>query len=138
VSTKKIVLIPGDGIGPEIAEATKRVFEASGANIDWVVRDAGVSALEKQNELLPEGTLDAIREYKIALKGPCMTPIGGGFSSVNVRLRKVLDLYAAVRPIRNIKGVKKHTKETDKYTKGVCIFMISHNSFFPWYQGQGS
>lgn len=113
MNTKKIVLIPGDGIGPEIAEATKRVFEASGANIDWIVRDAGVSALEKQNELLPEGTLDVIREYKFALKGPCMTPIGGGFSSVNVRLRKALDLYAAVRPIRNIKGVKTRFSDTN-------------------------
>lgn len=105
MSAKQIVLIPGDGIGPEIAEAAKRVFEASGADIEWVVRNAGVSAHGKHNDLLPESTIDAVREYKVALKGPCMTPIGGGFSSVNVRLRKALDLYAAVRPIRSLQGV---------------------------------
>ena len=106
MSARKVVLIPGDGIGPEITEAVKNVITASGADIEWVVRSAGVSALERFNEVLPQNTLDAIREYKIALKGPCTTPIGEGFSSVNVELRKKLELYAAVRPVRNLEGVK--------------------------------
>lgn len=113
MSVRKIVLIPGDGIGPEIVEATKRVIEVSGANIEWVVRSAGVSALEKYNQLLPQNTLDAIKEHKVALKGPCMTPIGGGFASVNVYLRKALDLYAAVRPIRSLNGVKTRFSDID-------------------------
>ena len=106
MSARKVVLIPGDGIGPEISEAAKNVIRASGAKIEWVIRSAGVSAIEKYQEVLPEVTLDAIREHKVALKGPCTTPIGGGFSSVNVQLRKKLDLYAAVRPVRNIEGIK--------------------------------
>ncbi len=106
MDVRKIVLIPGDGIGPEITEATKDVIAASGAKIEWVMRKAGVSAIEKYREVLPKVTLDAIREHKVALKGPCMTPIGDGFSSVNVELRKKLDLYAAVRPVRSIEGVK--------------------------------
>ena len=106
MSARKIVLIPGDGIGPEIAEATKNVIAASRAKIEWVIRGAGVSAIEKYREVLPEVTLEAIREHKVALKGPCTTPIGEGFSSVNVELRKKLDLYAAVRPVRSIEGVK--------------------------------
>ena len=106
MSFRKVVLIPGDGIGPEITEATKNVIAASGADIEWVVRSAGMSALEKYNDVLPNNTLDAIREHKIALKGPCTTPIGEGFPSVNVELRKKLDLYAAVRPVRNLEGVK--------------------------------
>lgn len=106
MSARKVVLIPGDGIGPEITEATKNVIAASGAKIEWVIRRAGVSAIEKYGETLPEVTLDAIRKHKVALKGPCMTPIGDGFSSVNVELRKKLDLYAAVRPVRSIEGVK--------------------------------
>ena len=106
MSARKVVLIPGDGIGPEIAEATKNVIAASRAKIEWVIRGAGVSAIEKYREVLPEVTLEAIREHKVALKGPCTTPIGEGFSSVNVELRKKLDLYAAVRPVRSIEGVK--------------------------------
>ena len=106
MSVRKVVLIPGDGIGPEITKAAKSVIAASGARIEWVVRSAGVPALEKYNNVLPENTLDAIREHKVALKGPCTTPIGGGFSSVNVELRKKLDLYAAIRPVRNLEGVK--------------------------------
>ncbi|MGI9553327.1 MAG: isocitrate/isopropylmalate dehydrogenase family protein [Thermodesulfobacteriota bacterium] len=106
MSTRKVVLIPGDGIGPEITEAAKNVIAASGAEIEWIMRSAGVSALEKYDEVLPNNTIEAIREHKIALKGPCTTPIGEGFSSVNVELRKKLDLYAAVRPVRNLEGVK--------------------------------
>lgn len=106
MKARKVVLIPGDGIGPKITEAAKKVMESAGADIEWLPRSAGVSAIEKHGEVLPEVTLEAIREHKVALKGPCMTPIGGGFSSVNVQLRKKLDLYAAVRPVRSIRGVE--------------------------------
>lgn len=102
---RKIVLISGDGIGPNITLAVQKVIEASGAGIEWVERSAGLKALEEDNEVLPEKTLEAIREHKVALKGPCTTPIGEGFTSVNVGLRKALDLYAAVRPVRNLDGV---------------------------------
>lgn len=105
MSARKVVLIPGDGIGTEITEVAKEVISASGAEIEWIPHSAGVSAIEKHGEVLPESTLEAIREHKVALKGPCMTPIGGGFSSVNVQLRKELDLYAAVRPVRTMDGV---------------------------------
>ncbi len=102
---RKIVLIPGDGIGPNITTAVKKVIKASGAEIEWIERKAGLGALEEDEDVLPEKTLDAIKEHKVALKGPCTTPIGEGFTSVNVQLRKVLDLYAAVRPVRNLSGV---------------------------------
>ncbi|HSN83166.1 MAG TPA: isocitrate/isopropylmalate family dehydrogenase [Polyangiales bacterium] len=109
----QIVLIPGDGIGPEVAAATTRVLEAAGAPVEWVVRHAGVAALESEGEVLPERTLEAIRERGIALKGPCTTPVGEGFSSVNVQLRKRLDLYAAVRPVRSLPGVQTRYDDVD-------------------------
>jgi len=100
------VLIPGDGIGPEVSGAAKRVLRAAGAEINWVERYAGVAALERgADDVLPAETTNAILEHGIALKGPCSTPIGGGFSSINVALRKKLNLYAAVRPVRSIDGV---------------------------------
>src|SRR6187431_3091855 len=102
-----IVLIPGDGIGPEVTNATKRVIEAAGLQVDWVELPAGVAALEQGfEEVLPERTLAAIKAHKIALKGPVTTPVGKGFTSVNVQLRKKLNLYAAVRPVRSLPGVK--------------------------------
>ncbi len=100
-----IVLIPGDGIGPEVTMATRRVIEAAGLSVEWVEVPAGASALEQGLEnVLPERTLAAIRTHKIALKGPVTTPVGKGFASVNVQLRKKLNLYAAVRPVRNLPG----------------------------------
>ncbi|RPJ55122.1 MAG: isocitrate/isopropylmalate dehydrogenase family protein [Acidobacteria bacterium] len=105
MSNNEVVLIAGDGIGPEITEAVKRVLAAAGAGIRWVERKAGVAALADGLDVLPEETLEAIRQYKVALKGPCTTPVGKGFTSVNVQLRKKLDLYAAVRPVRNLPGV---------------------------------
>ena len=102
----KVVLIPGDGIGPAISVAVKRVLASAGADIDWEEHLAGLTALEKHGEVLPDRTLDAVRHHQLALKGPCTTPIGGGFSSVNVALRRSLDLYAAVRPVRNLPGVE--------------------------------
>ena len=92
MTTHQIVLIPGDGIGPEVADATTRVLQAAGAPVEWVEHHAGVAALETHGEVLPEETLDAVRERGLALKGPCTTPVGDGFTSVNVQLRKRLDL----------------------------------------------
>ena len=102
---RQIVAIPGDGIGPEVMLAVQKILEAAGAPIDWHEHHAGVAALADGDTVLPERTLDAIRETRIALKGPCTTPVGKGFSSVNVQLRKALDLYAAVRPVRSLPGV---------------------------------
>ena len=108
------VLIPGDGIGPEVASATRHVIESSGAPIQWVSGIAGASALEAgHDDVLPAGTVELIQEHGLALKGPCTTPVGGGYSSVNVALRKTLDLYGAVRPVRNIDGVKTRFTDVD-------------------------
>jgi len=108
------VLIPGDGIGPEVAEATKRVLDAAGANIQWVERQAGQAAVDAgADDVLPKETIAAIGQHGVALKGPCTTPIGGGFSSVNVALRKTLNLYAAVRPIRNLPNVHSRYQDVD-------------------------
>ena len=101
----RVVLIPGDGIGPEVTGAVQRVLAAVGAPIEWVEHVAGLAAIERGRDALPAETLDAIRAHEVALKGPCTTPIGEGFVSINVRLRKELDLYAAVRPVRNLDGV---------------------------------
>ncbi|MEN6496614.1 MAG: isocitrate/isopropylmalate family dehydrogenase [Thermoguttaceae bacterium] len=103
--THDAVLIPGDGIGPEVTAATRRILEAAKAPLDWHEHQAGVAALNRGQELLPDETLDAIRHYRVALKGPCTTPVGGGFVSVNVQMRKKLNLYAAVRPVRSLAGV---------------------------------
>ncbi|MCC6355861.1 MAG: NAD-dependent isocitrate dehydrogenase [Verrucomicrobiae bacterium] len=100
-----VALIAGDGIGPEITEAVRRVIAASGAPIDWDERVAGLAAIEAGQPVLPEETVEAIRRHGVALKGPCTTPVGKGFQSVNVQLRKTLDLYAAVRPVRSLDGV---------------------------------
>ena len=101
----QIVLIPGDGIGPEVTRAACRIVDAAGVKIDWVHADAGLGAAEKFGEPLPEETLDLIRKHRVALKGPCTTPVGKGFRSINVRLRQGLDLYASVRPVKTLPGV---------------------------------
>jgi len=113
MTTHQIVLIPGDGIGPEVAAATTRVLEAAHAPLEWVEHHAGVTALHTLGEVLPEQTLEAIRGRGIALKGPCATPVGTGFASVNVQLRKRLDLYAAVRPVRNLPGISTRFQGVD-------------------------
>jgi len=100
-----VTLIPGDGIGPEVVEATRRVLEATGVEFQWEIANAGASALEKEGSLVPESLLESIKKNKVALKGPATTPIGEGFRSVNVALRKALDLYACLRPCRNYPGV---------------------------------
>lgn len=108
------VMIPGDGIGPEVTSAARRVLAAAGAEIQWVERYAGVSALDRgADTVLPADTMAAIREHHVALKGPCTTPIGGGFSSINVALRKQLNLYGAVRPVRSLNGVKTRFDDVD-------------------------
>ncbi|MGI9308294.1 MAG: isocitrate/isopropylmalate dehydrogenase family protein [Gammaproteobacteria bacterium] len=113
MTTHNAVLIPGDGIGPEITKAVTRVLDASGAKIEWTHREAGVAAMENNGEVLPASTLDAIREQGVALKGPCTTPVGKGFQSVNVQLRKAFELYAAVRPVRNLPGVETRFQNVD-------------------------
>jgi len=102
-----IVLIPGDGIGPEVTAAAKRVLDAAGFSVEWVELPAGASALDQGHDnVLPERTVAAIRAHKVALKGPVTTPVGKGFKSVNVQLRQKPELYAAVRPVRSLAGVK--------------------------------
>src|SRR5947208_7895435 len=109
-----IVLIPGDGIGPEVTSAARRVVEAAGLSVEWVELPAGATALEQGHEnVLPQRTLAAIRAHKVALKGPVTTPVGKGFTSVNVQLRKKLNLYAAVRPVRSLPGVKTRFDNVD-------------------------
>jgi isocitrate dehydrogenase (NAD+) len=110
----RVVLIPGDGTGPELTEATRRVLEATGAELEWDVREAGADVMEKHggNPLPPE-VLDAIRETGVALKGPITTPVGGGFRSVNVALRKELDMYAQVRPCKSYEGVRSRFDHVD-------------------------
>jgi isocitrate dehydrogenase (NAD+) len=106
VSKRRIALIPGDGIGPEITDATISILEAMGFQAEWVWLEAGLAAIETCGSAMPEETVDAIREIGIALKGPTTTPSGGGHQSANVQLRKALDLFANVRPARQLPGVK--------------------------------
>jgi isocitrate dehydrogenase (NAD+) len=109
-----IVLIPGDGIGPEVTTAAKRVLDAAGLSADWVEVPAGATAIEQGHDnVLPERTLAAIKVHKVALKGPVTTPVGKGFKSVNVQLRQKLNLYAAVRPVRSLAGVKTRFEGVD-------------------------
>jgi isocitrate dehydrogenase (NAD+) len=110
----RVVLIPGDGTGPELTEATRRVLEATGVELDWDVREAGADVMEKHGgNPLPPDVLDAIREAGVALKGPITTPVGGGFRSVNVALRKELDMYAQVRPCKSYQGVRSRFDDVD-------------------------
>src|SRR5580765_1656237 len=101
-----ITLIPGDGIGPEVTDAVVRILEASGVSIDWDRHDAGLVAVERGDKPLPDTLIDSIRRHKVALKWPVTTPIAEGFTSVNVGLRKALDLYANLRPVWNLPGVE--------------------------------
>ena len=117
----KITLIPGDGIGPEIVAATVRVIEATGVDIEWETQILGAQALEKFGETLPKELLESIRRNKVALKGPVTTPVGKGFTSVNVGLRKALDLYANLRPVWNLPSVK------SRYS-GVDLVIVRENT----------
>ena len=108
-----ICIIPGDGIGPEVARAAQQVIDATGVDVEWIALPAGAAAVETHGEVLPEETIRTIEAYRVALKGPVTTPIGGGFTSVNVGLRKRLNLYAAVRPVRSMPGVKSRYEDVD-------------------------
>jgi isocitrate dehydrogenase (NAD+) len=109
----RVTLIPGDGIGPELAEATRRVLDASGVEFEWDVVDAGEAVMAEHGTPLPDHVLDSIRRNKVALKGPITTPVGEGFRSVNVTLRQVLGLYANLRPARSMKGVVSRYDDVD-------------------------
>jgi isocitrate dehydrogenase (NAD+) len=119
--TYTITLIPGDGTGPEIAEATRRVIEATGVPIEWDVQDAGTDVMEREGTPLPDRVLDSIRRNKVAIKGPVTTPVGTGFRSVNVALRKSLNLYACVRPCKWYEGVR------SRY-EGVDVVIVRENT----------
>lgn len=119
--THTITLIPGDGIGPEVTEAVVRILAASGVSINWERHDAGVLAVDRGGVPLPIELLDSIRRNKVALKGPVTTPIGTGFTSVNVGLRKALDLFANLRPVWNMPGVE------SRYT-GIDLVIVRENT----------
>ncbi|MCM2272583.1 MAG: isocitrate/isopropylmalate family dehydrogenase, partial [candidate division Zixibacteria bacterium] len=108
-----VTLIPGDGIGPEVTEATVRVIEAAGVDIQWDRHDAGMAGIQKFGESVPDGLLDSIKQNKIALKGPLTTLVGKGFKSANVTLRQKLDLYVNLRPVKSIGGVPSHFDKVD-------------------------
>lgn len=113
MGTYKITLIPGDGIGPELADATKACIEATGVSIEWDIQHAGVDVMEKLGTPLPDSVIESIRKNKIAIKSPITTPVGTGFRSVNVALRKELDLYACLRPCKSYEGVRSRYKNID-------------------------
>ncbi|MCA9539166.1 MAG: isocitrate/isopropylmalate dehydrogenase family protein [Myxococcales bacterium] len=108
-----VTLLPGDGIGPEVTAATVRIVEATGVAIDWDTHQAGLLAVEAGGSTLPETTLDSIRRHRVALKGPITTPVGKGFSSVNVGLRKALNTYVSLRPVRSWPGLKTRHEGVD-------------------------
>ena len=117
MSSIEVPVIAGDGIGPEITAAVLKVVDAAvernGASLKWVPVTAGLSALDEGSELIPQRTLDEIARCRVALKGPCTTPVGEGFTSINVKLRKTFNLYAAVRPVRSMPGVETRYKDVD-------------------------
>ena len=119
--THTITLIPGDGIGPEVTEAVVRILKASGVSIEWESHDAGVRAFERTGQTLPVDLIDSVRRNKVALKGPVTTPIAQGFTSVNVGLRKALDLYSNLRPVWNLPGI-------DARFQGVDMVIVRENT----------
>src|SRR5881296_3318948 len=121
----RVTLVPGDGTGPEIAEATRRVLEATGVEFDWDVQHAGEGVMASQGTPLPGPVLDSIRQNKVAIKGPITTPVGTGFRSVNVALRKELDLYACLRPCKSYKGVRTRYENVD-----VVIVRENHEDLY--------
>ena len=111
--TYTVTLIPGDGIGPELADATRGVLEATGIGFDWDVQEAGEATIAREGTPLPDRVVESIRRNGVAIKGPITTPVGGGFRSVNVSLRQALELYANVRPARTMKGVASRYDNVD-------------------------
>ena len=120
-----ITLVPGDGIGPSISEATKRIISAAGVEIAWEVQEAGIPAIEKYKDPLPPQVLDSITRNKVALKGPLTTPVGTGFRSINVALRKEFDLYINLRPAKSFEGVKASFRDVD-----LVIFRENTEEFY--------
>ena len=120
--TQKITVIRGDGIGPEIMDATLYVLDRLGAGLEYEYAEAGLAAMEKSGELLPQATLDSIARNKVALKSPLTTPVGGGFSSLNVALRRHFDLYANVRPAHSFPNTK------SRYSSGVDLITVRENT----------
>ena len=116
MSKRKITVIPGDGIGPSIIESAIQILTHAGCDFEYEYADAGLVALEKHGELLPQATLDLIEKNKVSLKGPLTTPVGGGFTSINVSLRKKFNLYAHVRPVISFKGTKSRYENIDIIT----------------------
>lgn len=116
MSKRKITVIPGDGIGPSIIESAIQILTHAGCDFDYEYADAGLVALEKHGELLPQATLDLIEKNMVSLKGPLTTPVGGGFTSINVSLRKKFNLYANVRPVLSFKGTKSRYDNIDIIT----------------------
>jgi len=119
--TYNITLIPGDGIGPQVTEAAKMVLEASGVEINWEIMEAGEKVIEKYGTPLPDYVIDSIKRNRVALKGPVTTPVGTGFRSINVALRKALNLYANVRPVKSYKGV------SSRY-EGIDLVIVRENT----------
>lgn len=119
--SKKITLIPGDGIGPEIVNGVKEIFKACQVPVVWEEENAGPEALEKKGSLIPPSLIDSIHRNKVALKGPITTPVGKGFKSINLQLRQLFDLYANVRPSKNIPGIKTRFDNVD-------LIMIRENT----------
>ncbi|MGE3802660.1 MAG: isocitrate/isopropylmalate family dehydrogenase, partial [Candidatus Kapaibacterium sp.] len=109
----KVVYIPGDGIGPDIAAAVRRVVDVSGAGIEWIDAEAGLATFSRKGTPLPAETIELIRQHRVALKGPLTTPVGSGFRSVNVALRKEFDLYINLRPVKWFPGVKSRFADID-------------------------
>ncbi len=109
----KVTLIPGDGVGPEISEATRRVIEATGVSIEWDVQDAGEDVFREEGTPLPEKVIESIKKNRVAIKGPVTTPVGTGFRSVNVTLRQRLDLYCCLRPCKSFRGARTRFQDID-------------------------
>src|SRR5919198_2693564 len=109
----RVTFIPGDGVGPELSEATRRVLEGTGVAFDWDVQEAGADVMDRYGTPLPEHVLDSIRANRVAIKGPITTPVGTGFRSVNVALRKELDLYCCLRPCKSYQGVRSRYSDID-------------------------
>src|SRR5438128_4242005 len=109
----RVTLIPGDGIGPELAEAARRVLDATGVGFEWEVVQAGEAVIAEYGTPLPDYVLDSIRKNRVAIKGPITTPVGEGFRSVNVALRQALGLYANLRPARSIRGLETRYEDVD-------------------------
>src|SRR5579863_5818238 len=129
-----VTLIPGDGVGPEIAEATRKCIDATGVKIAWDVQECGIEVIEREGKV-PESVLESIRKNKVALKAPITTPIGKGFRSVNVYLRQALNLYACVRPCKSYPGVRGHDKNVDlvvvRETPKTCMPALSSKQASP-------